>query len=272
MKYFNFITFIFLIIFYLCNVTVAQRHNSYIQIDTINICEKPNSMVFIFKSDTSKISAKYFDRDMITTIEIFKLGNGLPVQKIIDTSRNYYDCWIDYVDINLDGYLDLDINLGYYNLIPYHSFWLYNKFKKEYSHSSEYSELNDYYLNTDKKEINSVEQFTGGRGGIISTYKIDDENLSLIKEVFIDIDSTTKVQIELYENIFDSLMVIEKKWLIEVQEIPWEMRTSDTYLCEDGRNMKYLKKELYKYQKINGEIISEVQNYKVLNNKWQLIK
>ena len=288
-----------MLMFYFCTITIAQQNNSYIQVDTVKICELSKSITFIFKIDTSKISLNYYDGYIITTIDIFNMSNGLSAQTIVDTSEMHFGFGgVEYVDVNLDGYLDLDIDLGSFNLTPFHSFWLYDQLKNEFYHSPEFSQLNDYSIDVDEKEIESYSPSTGGRGGYSDKYKIKNGNLFLMKTEYSNyydyqrqeivnnvlrtdslvktdwVSSVTSV-FETYSLLNDSLLLTEKSWLTGVKSpYPDDIYENEIYNCGPwGGCMIYLWKEIYIYgNKKKSYTITDTLRYQVINNKWKKVK
>jgi hypothetical protein len=289
---------ILLYCFLFLSITNAQQIAAYEQIDTIRVSNFPDSKIFLIKVDTTEITSKYNLRYLIAHIEITDLNKDSLIQTISDTSEmNYAAGGVEYVDINLDGYLDLDLNLGLINLIPLHSFYLYNQFKDEYYYSPDFSQLNDYEIDVDKKEIESYSQSTGGRGGYRAKYKIKNDNLFLIEDensnyydyehqkvinnvlrtdslVETDWVHSTAV-LDTYTLVNDSLLLTEKSWLTGVAApYPADIEENHLYNCGSwGGCMKYLKKEIYFYGNRNKSYtIKDTLRYQVINNKWQKIK
>jgi hypothetical protein len=238
----------------------AQKHDSYLLADTIKVTNDPTSMILIIKIDTSLIKHKYsIGSDMITHIEIYDYSNNLLVQSINDTSESHsFAGGVDYIDINLDGYLDIDIDLGVSNLTPIHSFWLFEKLDNKFYYSPDFSQLNAYNIDLDKKEINSYSQSTGGRGGSSEKYKVENGNLYLIETEYsnyydyerkelingilrtVEVDELNEVKddegnyinvINSYNLVDDSLLLTEKNWLIEFKGEDYSKYDSDTYDC-----------------------------------------
>jgi hypothetical protein len=283
-------------------ITIAQKVETVIQIDTVRVANIPASMIFIIKIDTSMLDHKYsFGSDLITHIELYEYINNLLVQTINDTSEsNSFAGGVNYVDINLDGYLDLDIDLGVSNLTPFHSFWLYDQLKNKFYHSPEFSQLNDYSIDFDKKEIDSYSQSTGGRGGYNEKYKVGNGKLYLIgteysnfydyekkelvngvlkvvsKEEPEDIKDKNGNYIKLiktYNLVNDSLLLTKKSWLVDAEGEDLNKYDSDTYYCSPwGECLKYLRKEIYSYDKNDGQLSTKILKYQVFNNKWKKVK
>lgn len=278
--------------------TKAQQFNVE-QIDTIRISSSQESKLFIIKVDTSEIILKDDFNYLITKIEINNLNDNSLFQTIIDTSEMIFGAGgVDFVDVNLDGYLDLDLNLGYSNLMPIHSFWLYCPKTKQFFQSPEYSQLNDYDIDIDKKEIESYSQSTGGRGGSSEKYKIKNGNLVLLETEYSNfyefvhqrlIDNILRTDslvetgssedgtsiFEIYNLVKDSLLLTEKIWAVDI-EPPYsnEIYDNEIYDCEPwGGCIKYLRKEIYLYgNKKQGYTVQDTVRYQVINNKWQKVK
>jgi len=280
----------------------AQKQIEYSQVDTVIISESPESKTFIIKAVNSEIESEYYDNKLLTNISIYNFPNGLLVQTIHDTSESFFSGgWIKYVDINFDRYLDIDIELGYHNLIPFHSFWIFNPKENEFFYSREFSQLNDYYVYVEEKIINSSQQSLGGRGGYLEKYKIENDSLILIETSSLDyydyerselVDGELKtveltsqewvtdsndnqlIVLNQYKLIDDSLLIVKKNWLIEFKDkINRSIHSEDIYECGYlGYCLKYLKKEVYFYEKDkNGTLIKFTKKYQVINNKWEKI-
>jgi hypothetical protein len=148
-------------------ITSSQSDIYITQIDTIKIHESHKPLIFFTMIDT--IGRKYF----ITKIEVYDPRKETLLQIIEDTSSYNFDGGlVSYFDINFDGYNDIEIDCGVNNLIPIYSFWLYDKKKKRYVYSSDFSQLHRYHIDKDNKEISSVAQSLGGSGGYSCLYRV----------------------------------------------------------------------------------------------------
>jgi hypothetical protein len=253
-----------------------------------------------------EIDLEHDFRDRITQIELYDYSTNKLIQIIKDTSESYsFPDWVTYIDINLDGYLDIDIPLGYFNLVPFHSFWLYDNTRNLFFHSEEFSQLNDYYIDQEEKIISSHAQSTGGRGAEVEKYKIENGNLTLIETSYSnyydyekkalvngdlitvelieeDYSETNETDIEdaiilnYYKLLYDTLLLVEKEWLIDI-DIKKEKNnvwSSDIYNCGPwGGCLKYLRREVYSYHlNQDGQLVKEILKYRVVNNKWEKLK
>ncbi len=300
-KSFNQLFFIIILIsllIFIIPTSLAQDKIEYSQVDTVKICNSPQPKTFISKVITSEIKSEY-DTELITDINIYNLSNETFLQSIRDTSIfNSFGGEVDYLDINLDGYLDIDINLGYFNLVPSHSFWLFNSKDNKFYYSRDFSQLNDYSVDAEKKIIKSGEQSLSGSGGYSKKYKIENDSLILIETSYSDYYNSGKselvngelktvertsqewetdrnnnqlIVLNKYKLIEDSLLIIEKNWLIEFKEkIEHSVYYDDIYDCSYlGYCLKYVKKEVYSYEKNkNGELIKNTEKYQVINDEW----
>jgi len=287
----------------LISVARAQQINMYLQVDTVRIEDSPESKIFIFKVDTSEMVTKYGPNDLITHIEITDFNNNSFVQVINDTSeRHSFAGGVVYIDINLDGQVDLDIDLGIFNLTPAHSFWLFDNSINKFYYSPEFSQLNDYSIDSSKKEIESHSQSTGGRGGYSEKYKIEKGGLSLIEtkhsnfynyehqKVINGVLKTVELQkeewledemskhlslIETYKLVNDSLLLTEKSWLTGVDpRYQKDIEVNENiYNCGPwGGCLKYLRKEVYSYDTNKvSYAIKDTTRYQVINYKWEKV-
>ncbi len=209
---------------------------------------------------------------------------------------------IEYVDINSDGCKDIDIHTGGYNLVPTHSFWLFNKLNNRFYYSPEFSQLNEFSIVFGKKEIESYSQSTGGRGGSSEKYKIENGSLSLMeteysnyydyerqevingvlrtveleKEEWIKDDEDNHMSvIKIYNLVNDSLLLTERNWLTGVN-MPYssDIYDNEIYNCGPwGGCLKYLRKEVYSYDiKAGDYAIKDTLRFEVINNKWEKVK
>jgi hypothetical protein len=297
--YFQFIiTTLVVLLLFQASALYAQEQNEYSQIDTVKICDMPQSKTFIFKVVTSEINSEY-NKELITDIYIYNLPNETFLQIIKDTSTlNFSGGEVDYVDINIDGYLDIDINLGYYNLIASHTFWLFDPKDNKFYYSGEFSRLNDYYVDVDEKIIESNELSLGGSGGYSQKFKVENDSLILIETSFgnyyeyektklingmlktvekveegweTDSNDNQLIVLSHYKLIEDTLLIIEKEWLTELNEkITNDTSSDDIYDCGPwGWCLKYLKKEIYSYKKNESvKLIKNTEKYQVLNDEW----
>ena len=255
----NIILFFFLLLFanqFFCVLTKAQNLNSFEQIDTLRLCDSTESNLFILNINTNEINTQE-GADLVTNIEIHNFLDDSLIQKFSDTSNSgIMSGEIEYVDINSDGCKDIDIHTGGYNLVPTHSFWLFNKLNNRFYYSPEFSQLNEFSIVFGKKEIESYSQSTGGRGGSSEKYKIENGSLSLMeteysnyydyerqevingvlrtveleKEEWIKDDEDNHMSvIKIYNLVNDSLLLTERNWLTGVN-MPY---SSDIYDNDD---------------------------------------
>ena len=283
-------------------IVIAQQQNVYEQVDTIKITNDPESMILIIKVDTFKIKWESGFRDMINHIEVYDYSNKELIQTINDSSESYsFAGGVDYVDINLDGYLDIDILLGISNLTPFHSFWLFDKLNNKFYSSPDFSQLNEYDIDVDKKEIDSYSQSTGGRGGYSEKFKIENGNLFLIEKEYSNYFDYERQEIingvlrtvelieeewltdddkgngtsiiNTYKLFYDSLLLTEKSWMTDLNGEDASKYNSDTYYCGPwGECIKYLRKEVYSYNINDGRLTQEILKYQVINNKWTKVE
>jgi hypothetical protein len=277
------------------------------KIDTIKVCNSPKTITFIFKIDSYVIETKDLDQYIVTRIEIYNFKNSKPFQMINDTTAFMYGAdWVKYEDLNFDGFLDFDLPIGYQNLTQLHKFWIYDKKKEQYSFSPEFSVLQDYTIDKEKKEIETHSQATGGKGYSSERYKFINGRLKLIgseylndynferKEivngtlktvesveedgdrVLINGDTVSVFVLNNYKFKYDSLLLIEKDWFYgDENKDSVNSKNEDIYNCEAIGNycIKYLRKEIYSYSlDENGSLVQETKKYKVINNKWELVK
>jgi hypothetical protein len=295
-KYYYIILFYSLLFFYNTN---AQNIDAYKQIDTIKISDSLKSKIFIIKADTAEIISKDISNYLITQIEITDFNDNSIVQTIIDTSAmNFGVGEIDFVDVNFDGYLDIDINLGFHDLTPFHSFWLYDNSKNIFYYSPEFSQLNDYSFDSDKKEIKSNSQSTGGRGGYSEILNVENGKLSLIETEYSNYNDYERKRLiknvlrtdslvetgslndgtsvfEIYNLVNDSLLLTEKSWLVDLEmPFPKDVYMNEIYNCGIwGGCMKYLRKEIYIYDdKQQIFSIQDTLKYQAVDNKWKKVK
>ena len=270
--------------------------------DTVIIHSSIKSLIFISEFDTIKVSDfGYDDKDYIINVKVIDSETDSLLQIVSDTG-DYWEPSLKFIDINLDGYLDMEFYVSYSNLVPIYSFWIYDSAKSLFIYSDEYSVLNDYSIDIEKREIESFAQSTGGRGGYTEKYKIVDGHLSLFEtessnyydyerqEVINGVLKTVALEkedwakddegnhlsiIEIYKLVNDSLLSTEKNWLTAIgMPYPDDISDNDIYNCGPwGGCLKYLRKEVYSYDiESNGYIIKDTTRYQVINNKWEIVK
>ena len=292
-----FFPFLLLLNQFICVIIKAQNINPYDRIDTLKVCDSPGADRFIIYIKSDEIQRNEVELQ-VTDFEIHNFLDNSLVQIFSDTS-NYgmMSGDIEYIDINLDGCKDIDIHTSGYNLTPTHTFLLFDKIKKEFHYSSNFGLLEDYSIE-DNNEIISTELSVGGSGGYWQTYKVENDSLKLIRTessnfydyqkdelingVFTtvkrieshdenDKNGNTIKRLESYDLIYDSLRITEIKWMVETQKWNSELLKSDIYNCDWGLCLKYLRKVIYSYHKINNEISKDTYKYQVINDKWQLV-
>lgn len=280
---------IFLIIISLVPINLFAQ-----QFDTLNIHNKRDPLVYIFKSDTS-----LFDNGnkIISNIQVYNLEGNLLIQSLSDTSDYYM--WggkIKFIDINLDGFLDIDIYIGNINLVPLHTFWIFNKITRKYYYSSKFSELNEYYIDSAKNRIESYKQYTGGKGADYHYYNIIDGKLfeasseeywkfnynyksvingeivttaQRIESEITDYNGNKIIILDSYKYILDSLRLVTKSWLVDIPNQVIDINHKDIYECgPSGKCLKYIKKEIYSYSVNNDSVFISICKYKVKNKIW----
>ena len=278
----------------LLDSTLAQNETEYDFVDTLKISEAQNSPVYIIKTDTSLCSRKY---DLVSKILIFELNTQKLIQEINDTSyiwsfggEHYYE------DINLDGYKDIVIHLGYSNLAPSFSFWLYDETKNEFFPGIDFNVLNEYDIDKKTKIIESQYTSVGGMGFSNSKYSIsgnslilleyeDQRNFSYKKEQYLDGKLSYSEEIkEKYDDeypngyflleekkiIYDTLLVSKKEWIIKKSIRPnLTEQKNKVIVCNKLLDChKYLKREKYNYTFIDNKLIADTTYYIVEINKW----
>ena len=286
---------------------IGQQTEKDEKSDTIEVCNSPELITFIFKIDSYLIETKDWYKYIVTRIEIDNFKNHKLFQIINDTTDFMYGGdWVKYVDLNFDGFLDLDLPIGYHNLTQEHKFWIYDKNKKQYCFSPELSKLKTYSINKEKKEIETHSQSTGGKGYSSQRYKFLNGKLKLIEseylndydfereeivngilrtvesveedgdKVLIDRDTVSVFALKYYKFKFDSLLLTEKDWFYgNKDKDSVNTRNADLYNCDALGNycIKYLRKEIYSYKlDKDSSLIKETKKYKVINNKWELVE
>ena len=118
----QFIRYKYLIIFFCC---LPALNNSYLftfgqtllpfeQTDTIKISNVPNSNAFIINLNFHEVKSNDEYPKFINTIKVYDFLSHSLVQTIVDSLiQGGYAGGAEYVDINLDGYLDIDVNEGF---------------------------------------------------------------------------------------------------------------------------------------------------------------
>ena len=91
---------------------------------------------------------------------------------------------MDFVDIDFDGYLDLQVNgLGLNTINSTSSFWLFNPQTGLFEESQEFSSFDELSIDKDKREITSWSASVGyDKSSQSSTYKVVDHHLVLVAE------------------------------------------------------------------------------------------
>lgn len=268
--------------------------------DTISISSKINPLIFIQECEVSKSPSGF--EQQILNIKVIDFVSDSLIQLIKDSSAFCYPS-IDNVDINLDGYLDIDIEGDHSGLSSSHVFWIYDSTKSIFVYSEEFSELYDYSIDHESHLIESYVHFLGGRGFSMKKYKILDGHLSIIeseyseknnyehKEIIngvlrttrldeekweVDDEGNSLIVIDRYDLIHDSLMLTKRSWLTyfegKITEDVYNM--SDIYECGPwGECLKYLRSEEYTYAFIdNNFVITNIRKYQVINDNFEEVK
>lgn len=273
-------------------ITFSQKNVYATQIDTIKIHKSNDPLVFFTKIDT--IGRQYF----VTKIKVYDPRKETLLQTINDTSSsNFGGGRVNYLDINLDGYKDIEINCGVNNLIPIYSFWLYDRGKREYSYSSEFSRLHRYYIDRENKEIKSVSQFVGGIGGYECLYRVENgrlfkviDNLSQGREsesnIYYNNKKIQTIRMETYDTGYNndtlifkiyavngsSEILIGKSWRRFISNLDISYHSKDKGIFEKFNDNWYelIKKEEYSYEELTPDTLTKkVKKYKAVGNGWE---
>lgn len=267
----------------------SQNSLNATQIDTIKISK--SSQDFIFSTITDTVDSY----TLVTRIEIYDQTKNVLVQTINDTCVcGLTGGNVSYIDINFDGYIDIEIFHGMNNLIPYLSFWLYDKYLERYFYSEEFSELNMYYVDYENKEITSVAQATGGRGGYSCNYGVKNGRLIKIVDNYIDWDdhvSNIYSNNEIAQTIrwkkdefnYDGEVIVFEKYAINDKseiliEKSWRIDKGKYLISDDGSGVivkeidgvyyQMLKKEVYSYEEIGVDtLLRKTRKYEAIGNK-----
>lgn len=278
-----------------------QNNSALAQIDTINIGSPTYNLTFVFRTDISHVESVRNERNLFIKMDVYNYSDNTLLQTFIDTIDYRTGAGeVEFCDINLDGYKDIDINSGIHNLSPSHSFWLYDSTKNKFYHSEEYSHLMDYSIDEGNKEIESYDQFTGARGGYTEYYKVLNGHLFLFATDYSNLFDFEKKEIvhgvlrtvasnytynvidpndqqitvfEYYTLIDDSLLLKQKSWLSEVTDIDENMSKNGIYEVGGLREyLKYIRKEIYTYNIDSIKSLKNIDRYQVINNKWIKVK
>jgi hypothetical protein len=252
--------------------------------DTVIINKSLGSFIFSLSYDTLSVD------QIVRKIEVLIPDSNKHVQTIIDSMDERGG--ISVVDINLDGYLDLRENYGFYQISPAYCFRLFDPRKNIFELLNELC-FSDYYIDTVSKVIEEHNQSTGGRGGESNKYKIINGRFQLIESIYSNKDEYEKKQlvnnsmriVELaeteeadsfiivlsYSLIYDSLRIVEKLWKIFTENPDEAEMKNKLICCEPYGCFLCFKKILYSYERKNGKIYRNEKHFEVIDNKWEKV-
>ena len=276
----------------------------YVDSDEPNVdtlISSSTSFIILSSFDTVKtaIEGGFID-DYVTTLSIYNSHSDSLLQTIKDTSQEFSFPQIKYVDINLDSFSDIELMYQNDRLTQYSYFWIFDTVSNRFVNTPEFG-LNDYSIDKKNKIIESSIFCLGCFCSTFSKYKVIGNNLIQIEEegcyknsegniesykkglvdnvlIIVKLDSIlfidSLIVIKSYNIFNDSLLVSEIYWL-ENKEVKLTNNSNEEifYESEFIDLKKAIKKVLYKYKiNSNGNLITNIDSYKVDNNKWVKIK
>jgi hypothetical protein len=214
--------------------------------------------------------------NMFARYEIYPIGSPTSIQVIIDTpgysSR--------YLDVNFDGYKDMILETGSYQLDTYSNVWLYNPMKKLFESSNEFSGFSNLEVDEKNKVLTSGSSFVGGHGFVCTTYVVQNGKLRNVeyeyhsdytyqKDSLVNNKLITIAKDEVVEDYSNRLFVVSENRYIygKLRLISKDTyRHYDSQLFDDtkGKNFldeepwgtsQYLQGEEYSYEQIKGDSI-----------------
>ncbi|MDZ7626612.1 MAG: hypothetical protein U5J96_19450 [Ignavibacteriaceae bacterium] len=218
---------------------------SVLIIHTIYSQTEPNDELKLIETDTISVNPqlpqyvlKIYETnndDRESIVKIYVIGDTTLVQTIfLEYGRlNTYDEWID---INFDGYNDLQVTGFWQHTInSSSSFWLFNYKLKIFEESEEFSDFDDLTINKKNQTITNWGASVGwNKAGWSSTYQVVDNHLVLIEDEYsyqfdhyrkiLDGDSLITVSKSYAESILeqsenDGKLVSELLWIITEEEM-----------------------------------------------------
>ena len=178
----------------------VHNHLELTETDTITVNpELPQYVVKIYTKDEN-----HWD----TTVKIYVVGDTALVQSF-DPNECCLNIDDSLIDINFDGYNDLQITGSWHNTIyTASSFWLFNPESKKFEESEEFSEFDEIEVNKENRTITSYAASAGNdKNGWSQTYKVVNNHLVLITE-----DKSYRYDREKKELQGDSMVTIYKTY------------------------------------------------------------
>jgi hypothetical protein len=162
-------------------------------------------------------STKY-EEILVYDIRIGRAGDSTTMHIIRDTSRTEMATGLELVDINFDGFLDLQIvsNLDAVGNRSYH-FWTFDSASASFRFNSEFSEaLGGGMVVTPANRQISL-GYRVGMGGSAYTYEVIKGHLKLIEQTSeeeVVVDDTVKTKTTIQKLVGDSMKVVSEEYNI----------------------------------------------------------
>lgn len=263
-------------------------------VDTLKINNSGKSVIIFSSFDKVKtnIEGGFID-DYVTTLTMYNLYSDSLLQIIKDTSQFFNFPEIRFVDINMDGYADIELRYMNERSTQYSYFWLYDITSNRFVCFPDF-ELNDYSIDSKDKIIWSSLFYSGYFCSTFSKYKVYDNHLVQFEEEGCSKDSKGNIEnykkglidnvlkiVKLDSILFlDSIIVVKSYKIFNdsllISEIYWlsnkEVGLTDNYNDEIYYESEFteVKKAIKKLSIIIKSIQREILLPKLIVTKWRI--
>jgi len=195
--------------------SVVSEYRSVPFDTTVDVKVGSQTPEFTIRLRVSADSTDY-ERILVYDIRVARAGDSTIMQIVRDTSRTEMATGLELVDINFDGFLDLQIvsNLDGAANCSYH-FWTFDSASGRFLFNTEFSETlgGEMVVSPSNKQISLG--YRVGMGGGSYTYQVIGGHLKLIEQTSeeeVVVNDTIKTKTTILKLVGDSMKVVSEEY------------------------------------------------------------